>query len=121
MSDANITPEKVLIDLEYDKVQARKKSQYSVACNCSIAQGKYLAMFTDNVAIDIPAMRDFEQREQQEAKTIAATIIKQRQKQLTTSSVSDDNKEDIAEQGIEELIDSSPITEPSGPIAKDKD
>lgn len=44
-----ITVDKVLADLEHDKLMARKVGQYAVAKECSIAQGKYLSMFTDNV------------------------------------------------------------------------
>jgi len=49
MSRNNITVDKVLADLEHDKIMARHAGQYSVAKECSVAQGKYLAMFTDNV------------------------------------------------------------------------
>lgn len=47
MSRNNITVDKVLADLEHDKIMARQAGQYSVAKECSVAQGKYLAMFTD--------------------------------------------------------------------------
>jgi len=49
MSRNNITVNKVLADLEHDKIMARQAGQYSVAKECSVAQGKYLAMFTDNI------------------------------------------------------------------------
>ena len=44
-----ITVDKVLADLEHDKLLAREARQYSVAKGCTELQGKYLAMFTDNV------------------------------------------------------------------------
>lgn len=44
-----ITVDKVLADLEHDKLLARKAHQYAVAKGCTELQGKYLAMFTDNV------------------------------------------------------------------------
>jgi len=44
-----ITVDKVLADLEHDKLLARKAHQYSVAKGCTELQGRYLAMFTDNV------------------------------------------------------------------------
>ena len=47
MSRNNITVDKVLADLEHDKIMARQAGLYSVAKECSVAQGKYLAMFTD--------------------------------------------------------------------------
>lgn len=51
MSRNNLTVDKVLADLEHDKLMARKVGQYAVAKECSIAQGKYLAMFTDNTNV----------------------------------------------------------------------
>jgi len=39
-----------LADLEHDKLMARQAGQYSVSLQCTIAQGKYLAMFTDNLS-----------------------------------------------------------------------
>jgi len=44
-----ITVDKVLADLEHDKLMARQAGQYSVSYQCTVAQGKYLSMFTDNV------------------------------------------------------------------------
>ncbi|MHC5075187.1 MAG: terminase small subunit, partial [Planctomycetota bacterium] len=49
MGRNNMTVDKVLADLEHDKIMARRAGQYSVAKECSVAQGKYLAMFKDNV------------------------------------------------------------------------
>jgi len=42
-----ITVDKVLADLEHDKLLARERHQYGVAKGCTELQGKYLAMFTD--------------------------------------------------------------------------
>jgi hypothetical protein len=44
-----ITVDKVLADLEHDKLMARNHHQYSVSKSCTELQGKYLAMFTDNI------------------------------------------------------------------------
>ena len=44
-----ITVDKVLADLEHDKLLARQRHQYSVSKACTELQGKYLAMFTDNI------------------------------------------------------------------------
>ncbi|MHC4160113.1 MAG: terminase small subunit [Planctomycetota bacterium] len=54
-----LTIEKVLDDLEHEKLLARQEGQHSVATKCSELQGKYLAMFTDksvnmNTNMDIP-------------------------------------------------------------------
>jgi hypothetical protein len=48
MAENLITTEKVLTDLEHDKLMARRHKQFSVAARCTELQGKYLSMFTDN-------------------------------------------------------------------------
>ena len=61
-----ITVDKVLADLEHDKLLAREARQYSVAKSCTELQGKYLAMFTDNInqTAEQPAEFSDEDREQ---------------------------------------------------------
>ena len=49
MNRNNLTVDKVLADLEHDRIMARQSGKYLVAKDCSIAQGKYLAMLTDNI------------------------------------------------------------------------
>ena len=49
MSRNNITVDKVLADLEHDKIMAREHHKYSVSKACTELQGRYLAMFKDNV------------------------------------------------------------------------
>ena len=44
-----ITVDKVLADLEHDKLLARKARQYAVSKSCTELQGRWLAMFTDNI------------------------------------------------------------------------
>ena len=47
-----ITVDKVLADLEHDKLMARQAGQYSVSYQCTVAQGKYLAMFADKHIVE---------------------------------------------------------------------
>jgi phage terminase small subunit len=47
MKRNRITSDKILADLEHDKLLAREHHNYSVATRCTELQGKYLAMFTD--------------------------------------------------------------------------
>ena len=54
-----ITVDKVLADLEHDKLLARKHNQYSVAKGCTELQGKYLAMFTDKMKTETTEIRKF--------------------------------------------------------------
>ena len=50
MEDNMVTVGSVLANLDHDRQMARKNHQYSVATRCTELQGKYLAMFTDNIA-----------------------------------------------------------------------
>ena len=63
MSRNNITVDKVLADLEHDKLLARKHHQYSVAKGCTELQGKYLAMFTDKMQTEITEVRTYNAKE----------------------------------------------------------
>ena len=46
---ANLSIEKVLMDLEMTRVQSMRRGLYSVAVKCSELHGKYLKMFVDRV------------------------------------------------------------------------
>ncbi len=50
MEDNMVTTGSVLANLSHDRQMARKNRQYSVATRCTELQGKYLAMFTDNIS-----------------------------------------------------------------------
>jgi phage terminase small subunit len=71
-----ITVDKVLSDLEHDKLMARENHQYAVAKACTELQGRYLAMFTDRQVIDDPAKtRQLSEKEEAEAKRIAQVLL----------------------------------------------
>lgn len=83
-----ITVDKVLADLEHDKLMARKAGQYAVAKECSVAQGKYLAMFTDNTNVtDTIRQRELDAEEQAEASELARIRLSEKYR-LHTASVS---------------------------------
>ena len=48
-----ITVDKVLADLEHDKLLARENHQYAVAKGCTELQGKYLSMFHSNRTVKV--------------------------------------------------------------------
>lgn len=50
--NVEITPEKVLTDLEHTRLAALGAKQYTAAKGCSELQGKYLAMFTDKQLVE---------------------------------------------------------------------
>ena len=50
MEENIVTINSVLANLDHDRQMARKNHQYSVATRCTELRGKYLAMFTDNIA-----------------------------------------------------------------------
>jgi phage terminase small subunit len=49
MEENMVTVGSVLANLAHDRQMARKHHQYSVAKGCTELEGKYLAMFTDNI------------------------------------------------------------------------
>jgi len=49
LRNADVTIEKVLKDLETQRLEALASKQYAAAVRCSELQGKYLKMFTDRV------------------------------------------------------------------------
>ena len=78
MSRNLITVEKVLADLEHDKLAAREAGQYGVAKGCTELQGKYLAMFTDrNLIEDVGKQREYTEREREEVNAIASIRVSQ--------------------------------------------
>ncbi len=50
MEENMVTTSSVLANLDHDRQMARKNHQYSVATRCTELEGKYLAMFTDNIS-----------------------------------------------------------------------
>ncbi|MHC4637817.1 MAG: terminase small subunit [Planctomycetota bacterium] len=49
MEENMVTVGSVLANLDHDRQMARKNHQYSIATRCTELEGKYLAMFTDNI------------------------------------------------------------------------
>ena len=87
-----ITTDKVLADLEHDKVMARKHNQYSVAKGCTELQGKYLAMFTDRLE-QAEEHRQLTPTEEQEGRQYAE-FCRWQDRQRTKSKAGDsDNHE----------------------------
>lgn len=66
----NYGPEKILSDLEDCRVRALADKQYSVAKECSVAQGRHLQMFADFIIAETPG-RDLDEAEQAEASELA--------------------------------------------------
>jgi phage terminase small subunit len=66
-----ITVDKVLADLEHDKLIAREKGDIASAIRADELQGKYLALFTDRQVIDEPARRELDEEEAAEAVELA--------------------------------------------------
>jgi phage terminase small subunit len=72
-----ITVDKILSDLEHDKLMARENHQYAVAKGCTELQGRYLAMFTDRQIVDDPAkVKQLTEKEAEEARRIAAIRLR---------------------------------------------
>jgi phage terminase small subunit len=74
-----ITVDKVLADLEHDKLMARKAGQYGVAKGCTELQGKYLAMFTDNTNVtDTVRQHELDEKAAKEAEEFAKWRLKEK-------------------------------------------
>lgn len=67
MTRNQITVDKILSDLEHDKLLARKNHQYAVAKGCTELQGRYLAMFTDVQKNEYPGQEPPPTEEEQKA------------------------------------------------------
>lgn len=76
MSRNNITVDKVLADLEHDKLMAREHHQYSVSKACTELQGRYLAMFTDKYQDTTETKPQLTPEEQEKYKAIAKKLTK---------------------------------------------
>jgi len=74
MSRNMITVDKVLADLEHDKLAARKNKQNGAAIRATELQGKYLAMFRDRIVNEDDA-ETMTERERVEAKRIAKLAV----------------------------------------------
>jgi hypothetical protein len=64
--------DKVLADLEHDKLMAREKGDIAAAIRADELQGKFLAMFVDRrEETSLPEQREFTEREKAELKELA--------------------------------------------------
>ena len=70
-----ITVDKVLADLEHDKLLAREARQYAVSKACTELQGKYLAMFTDNINTSTPEPVQMTPEEREDCRAAARLLI----------------------------------------------
>lgn len=66
-----ITVDKVLADLEHDKLLARENHQYGVAKGCTELQGRYLAMFKDHQILDKNEVEPFAPGEREQLQRLA--------------------------------------------------
>lgn len=73
-----ITVDKVLADLEHDKLMAREKSDIASAIRADELQGKYLALFIDRQEIDEPTRRELDEAEKAEAAELARLRLAQK-------------------------------------------
>jgi phage terminase small subunit len=63
MEENMVTVGSVLANLAHDRLMARKHNQYSVAKSCTELEGKYLAMFTENINQTIEEPREYSEEE----------------------------------------------------------
>jgi len=75
MKENIVTVGSVLANLAHDRLMARKHNQYSVAKSCTELEGKYLAMFTDNVNQTIEEPHEFSEEEKAILREAAQKMI----------------------------------------------
>ncbi len=74
-----ITVDKVLADLEHDKLLARENHQYAVAKGCTELQGRYLAMFKNRQMFETSdEIKEMDEKKQQQAERIANICLMER-------------------------------------------
>jgi phage terminase small subunit len=74
-----ITVDKVLADLEHDKLMAREKGDIASAIRADELQGKWLALFVDRqMFIDEPKRRELDEKEKAEANRLGVLLINEK-------------------------------------------
>ena len=95
-----ITVDKVLADLEHDKLLAREARQYSVAKGCTELQGRWLAMFTDRISTQpMPEPKPMSDEERAILVEAAAklTTLKSKGHEPEFSETPEERRQEIAE------------------------
>jgi phage terminase small subunit len=73
-----ITVDKVLADIEHDKILARQKGDIASALRADELQGKYLAMFVERSQVETAEeVKQLTDKQQEEARRIAAILLRQ--------------------------------------------
>ncbi len=77
MEENGVTVNSVLANLDHDRQMARKYNQYGAAIRCTELEGKYLAMFTDNISNTTePVLKPVTDEEQAIYREAAKKMIK---------------------------------------------
>jgi len=82
----NVTSNSVLANIRHDRILARNSGQISSAVRCDELEGKFLAMFTDNINQNQPQQpRSIPKDEEKELKKYAAFLLRKRQQKKDQS------------------------------------
>ncbi|MHC4171716.1 MAG: terminase small subunit [Planctomycetota bacterium] len=102
MEENIVTVGSVLANLAHDRLMARKHDQYSVAKSCTELEGKYLAMFTENINQTIEEPREFSEEESAILREAAAKMNKLDLKMHEPGygETPEDNRREIAERNV---------------------
>ena len=102
MEENMVTTGSVLANLAHDRQMARKHNQYSVAKSCTELEGKYLAMFTDNVNQTIEEPREFSEGETDILREAARKMLELKYKvhEPGYGETPEDRREEIAGRNI---------------------
>ena len=75
MSRNMVTVDSVLSELDHIEKLAIRDGQFGAATRCVELKGRYLAMFTDRLSVDVDDIRVYTEAERLEAKRIALVLV----------------------------------------------
>ena len=102
MEENGVTVASVLANLAHDRLMARKHNQYSVAKSCTELEGKYLAMFTENINQTIEEPRELSEEEKAILREAAGKILELNLKvhEPEYGETPEDHRREIAERNV---------------------
>lgn len=77
LSAALLTPAKILAELDNIKRVSLENGNQATAARCVELQGRYLAMFSDRVTVDVDEMESFSIREAEHGRRLARALVKE--------------------------------------------
>ncbi len=90
MQENMVTVGSVLANLAHDRQMARKQNQYHVAKSCTELEGRYLAMFTDNISQTTDDVPKLTEEEQEKVRIAIETLMPSSRRKAEENGLADD-------------------------------